>query len=323
MKIGILGCGAYGIALSDILTKNNNEVLMWTKFEEEMNSLKTTRRNEKAIPGYILNSNIDITTDISKVIEESNLLLIVIPITFLEDAIKEMKPYIKNNNIVIATKGIEKNGLTASSLVKKHLDTKNIAVLSGPTFAIDLVSGNVVGLTAATTNDEIKSIVGKAFTTDYLKLKYTTDILGTEICGAIKNVAAIATGILNGLNTNESTNAMMLTELISDIRTLLKELNAYENTFLTYAGIGDLYLTCTSTKSRNFSYGKLLGENKSSEELNNYLNNNAVEGVYTLKSIHNLLKDKNISLPIIDMIYEIVFNKINPKELLTVLVDKD
>ena len=116
---------------------------------------------------------------------------------------------------------------------------------------------------------------------------------------------------------------MMLTKLINDIRTLLENLGNNKDTFLTYAGIGDLYLTCTSIKSRNFSYGKLLGENKSQEELDNYLNNNTVEGVYTLKSIHNLLKDKNISLPIIDMVYEIVFNKINPKELLTVLVDKD
>ena len=323
MKIGIIGCGAYGIALSDVLVNNNHDVIMWTKFEEEMNSLKLTRKNDLAIPGYILNNNIDITTDISKVIQESNLLVIVIPIAFLEDTIKEMQPYIKDNNIVIGTKGIEKNGLTASSLVKKYLNTNNIAVLSGPSFAVDLVSKNIIGLTVATTTNEIKDIVDKAFNNNYIDIEYTNDLLGTEICGSIKNVVAISTGILNGLNTNESTQAMMLTKLINDIRTLLENLGNNKDTFLTYAGIGDLYLTCTSIKSRNFSYGKLLGENKSQEELDNYLNNNTVEGVYTLKSIHNLLKDKNISLPIIDMVYEIVFNKINPKELLTVLVDKD
>ena len=323
MKIGILGCGAYGMALSDILVNNNYNVIMWTKFEEEKNSLKLTRKNDLAIPGYTLNSNIDITTDISKVIENSNLIIIVVPIAFLEDTLKEIKPYIKDNNIVIGTKGKKKNGLTASLLVKRYLNTNSIAVLSGPSFAIDIVSKSPIGLTAATTNNETKDLVDKAFSNNYIDIEYTNDLLGTEICGAIKNVAALATGILEGLNTNESTQAMMLAKLINDIRILLENLGNNKDTFLTYAGIGDLYLTCTSIKSRNFSYGKLLGENKSIEELNNYLKNNTVEGVYTLESIHNLLKDKNISLKIIDIIYEIVFNNINPKELLTVLVDKD
>lgn len=322
MKIGILGCGAYGMALSDILVNNNHNVMMWTKFEEEMNSLKQTRKNEKAIPGYTLNNNIEITTDLSKIIKESNLLVIAIPIAFLEDTLKEMKPYINGNNIVIGTKGIEKSGLTASSLVKKHLNTNNIAVLSGPSFAIDVVSKKTMGLTVVATNNEIKELVDEVFRNHYIDIEYTNDLLGIEICGAIKNIAAISTGILEGLNTNESTTAMLLTKLISDIRTLLDKLDSNKDTFLTYAGIGDLYLTCTSTKSRNFNYGKLLGSNKSREELNEYLQNNTTEGVYTLESIHNLLKDKNISLKIIDTIYEIVFNNMNPKELLTVLVDK-
>ncbi|MBE6157530.1 MAG: NAD(P)H-dependent glycerol-3-phosphate dehydrogenase [Firmicutes bacterium] len=321
MKIGVFGCGAYGMALSDILANNNHKVTMWTKFEEEMNSLKTTRKNEKVLPGYILNDNIDITTDMKKVIEESELLVMAIPMAFLESTVIEMKPYIKNNNIVIGTKGIEKSGLTAHEIIKKHLDTDNIGVLSGPSFAIDIVSKNVLGLTVATASKQTKELVEKTFSNNYINLEYISDIAGTEICGAIKNVAAIGMGILTGLHTNESTQAMMLKRLIEDIRTLLDKLGSNKDTFLAYAGIGDFYLTCTSTKSRNFSFGKLLGE-KNKEEVKTYLENTTVEGVYTAKSIHSVLKDKNISLPIIDTIYEIIFNEEDPLKLLTVLVEK-
>ena len=322
MKIGILGCGAYGLALSSVLDKSN-DVVMWTKFEEEMNNLKETRSNDKVLPGYKLDSNIDITTDLASCLNNSDLLIIVIPILFFEETIISMKPYIKDQNILIATKGITTDGLMAHEVVKKYLDTEKVGILSGPTFAIDLVSKNIAGFSIATKSSETKEVVDKAFIKDNLRIEYITDLVGTEICGSIKNVLAISAGILSGLKSNESGQAMVITGMINEIKNILVGLKADPYTILSLAGIGDIFLTCTSTKSRNFSLGKLIGEGKSNEEIDNYMENTTVEGVYTLKAMKNLLDNNGLVSKDIDIIYNIVFSNRDPKDLLSYYVDKN
>ena len=162
----------------------------------------------------------------------------------------------------------------------------------------------------------------EALQNNYIKLRDTTDIIGVEICGSIKNVIALAAGMLAGLNANESTKAMLLTEAVHDMENILDAFNCDKKTVKSFSGIGDLILTCTSTKSRNYSFGKLVGSNKSPKEIKEYLNNTTVEGYYTLESIYKLLKDKKVTIPIIDLIYEIIVNNKNPNLLLTFLVFK-
>ncbi len=323
MKIGIFGCGAYGMALSSVLDYNNCDITMWTKFEEEKNQLEVTRKNEKLIPNFSISDKIKLTTSVEECIKDKDLLIVVIPAAFIDSLAVEMKPYIKDNHIIIASKGIEqKTGLFINQIIEKHLDTKNIGVISGPSFAVDLVSKMPVGLTLATKSEDTKALAKKALQTPYVKLRSTEDIIGTEICGAIKNVIAISSGILEGLGANESTKAMLLTEAVHDIEEILEAFDANKRTVLSFAGFGDLLLTCTSEKSRNYSFGKLLGEWKTKEEIDKYLKETTVEGFYTLDSIYELLKDKQVSIPIIDLIYDIAVNGRNPKELLTFLVEK-
>ena len=323
MKIGLLGSGAYGMALSSVLANNGCDITMWTKFEEEKDNLEKTRKNEKLIPNFEIDKNIKLTTSVKECVEDKDLLIIVIPAAFVDSLCEEMKPYIKNNHIVIATKGIEQGtGLFVSEIVGKHLKTKNIAVLSGPTFAIDLVSGMPAGLSIASKSKKTIEIAKKALQNNYVKLRETNDVNGVEICGSIKNVIALSAGILEGLKANESTKAMLITEALYDMERILDAFNCDKHTVLSFAGIGDLILTCTSTKSRNYSFGKIIGEKASKEELDNYLSNTTVEGYYTLESIHQLLKDKDVRIPIIDLIYEIVVNGKNPELLLVFLVFK-
>ena len=157
---------------------------------------------------------------------------------------------------------------------------------------------------------------------NYIKLRETDDVVGTEICGSIKNVLALAAGMLEGLGANDSTKAMMLTEAVHDMEEILDAFNARKRTVTSYAGIGDLLLTCTSVKSRNYRFGKLLGEKKSQDEIKEYLSTTTVEGFYTLESIYKLLKDKKVSIPIIDLIYDVAVNGQAPEKLLTFLVEK-
>ena len=324
MKIGIFGTGAYGMALASILSENKHDITMWTKFKEEKDLLIKDRGNQKLLPGFFLDNNIKITNNINECAKDKDLLVIAIPAAFVTDLCSELSYVVdKDVNICIASKGIEQNsGLFVHQIVGNYIDSENIAVISGPSFAVDVVTKKPIGLTLATTSINAKNVVNKAFRNDYVKLRHTNDIIGTEICGSIKNVIALASGILGGLNASDSTRALFITESIHDIEEIIDAFDGDRRTVLSFAGFGDLLLTCTSTTSRNYSYGKLVGERKSKEELDNYVKNTTVEGYYTLESIYQLLNDKNVSIPIIDLIYNIIKNDKNPKELLTFLVTK-
>ena len=324
MKIGLFGCGAYGMALSSILIANDHEVEMWTKFQEEKERLETTRKNEKLLPGYTLSDKIKITTSVKDCIKDKDLLIIAIPAAFIDSLALEMQPYIKDNHILIATKGIEQGtGLFINEILEKYLDTKNIAAISGPTFAVDLITKMPAGLSVASKNDETIELAIKALQNKYIKLRPTHDIIGVETCEDIKNVIALSSGMLAGLGANDSSTAMLLTEAIHDMKEIIDAFNGNKKTVLSFAGFGDLLLTCTSTKSRNYSFGKLLGEKRPKAEIEEYLKNTTVEGFYTLESIYKLLKDKKVSIPIIDLIYDIAVEGKNPEELLTFLVEKN
>lgn len=324
MKVGIIGCGAYGMALSSILIDNECDVMMWTKFVSEKEQLETTRKNEKVLPGFELNDKIKITTNIETIIDFSELLIIAIPTGFVEETVERMKDYITNQRILIASKGIQqKTGKFLHQIVGKYISVDKIAILSGPTFAHDVIQKSPMGLSIATTDVNTFKIVKEAFSNKYTKVRYTSDVIGVEICGTVKNIIAIATGMLSGINTTASTQAMFLTEVIHDIEDILALFNADKKTVLSYSGIGDLLLTCTSEKSRNFCYGKLIGEGKTPETIAEYTKNNTVEGLYSLKSVHELLEKNNMNAPIISIIYDIVFGAKSVEELLPFLITKE
>lgn len=324
MKVTILGSGAYGISLAMMFNKNNCDVTLWEKFEKCAKELDETRINKKALPNITIPKNIKISSNLEESIKDSNLIVFAIPATFVNDTAKELAKYIKKNqHICIATKGIEQNTcLFINEVIEKHIKTKNIAVISGPSFAIDMANFVPIGLALATKNKKTAAILHQTLANETLKLRETDDIIGTEICGSIKNVIAIAAGIIYGMGLPESTQAMFITESLHDIKALIKALGGNGKTILSFAGFGDLLLTCTSTKSRNFNFGRLIGEEKTKEEIDNYINNNTIEGLYTLKSIHKLIKNKKVDIPIINLIYNIVFHNKKPAEIKRFLIEK-
>ena len=323
MKVGLFGCGAYGIAISSILSDNKCDITMWTKFEAEKESLEKTRVNERLMPNYKIPEDVKFTTSVKECIKDKDLLIIAIPAAFVDDLAKAMKPYIKDNHILIATKGIEQDtGLFINQILEKYLDTTNIAVMSGPSFAVDIITRMPAGLSLASKKIKTRELAKAALQNKNIKLRETRDVIGVEICGSIKNVIALSAGMLDGMKANDSTKAMFLTEAMHDMEEILESFGAMRRTVTSFSGIGDLFLTCTSTKSRNFSFGKLIGEKRSKEELDEYLKNTTVEGFYTLESIYKLLKNKKVSIPIIDLIYDIAVEGKDPEELLTFLVEK-
>ena len=324
MKVTVLGGGAYGIALTLMLYKNNCDITIWEKIDNTREQLIKKRENKNVLPGIKIPHEIKIEGDLETAVKESELIIYAIPAGFVDSVSLELSKYIEENqHICLASKGIEQDTcLFVDDVLKKYIKTKNLAVISGPSFAIDIANNTPIGLTLATKNKKTCEIVHKTLENDTLKLRDTEDITGTEICGSIKNVIAIASGILGGMKLSESTQAMFITESLHDIKSLIKALGGDGKTILSFAGFGDLLLTCTSTKSRNFTLGKLIGEGKPKRVIDEYIENTTIEGLYTLKSIHKLIKNKKVDIPIIDLIHDIVFYDKDPNEIKTFLIQK-
>lgn len=323
MKVSILGTGAYGISLGLILNENKHKVEMWTKFEEEANYLNQTRvsPNLKNIP---IDKDIKISTDFEGTVKDADLIVIAVPAGFVDDISQELKKYLKEDqHVCIASKGIEQDTcLFVYDVFHKYIDSDKVGVISGPTFAIDVAHKVPIGLSLASKNEDTIKIIKDALQNSHVKLRETDDILGVEICGSIKNVMAIASGMLEGMGLPISTQAMLITESLNDIKELIDALGGDKKTILSFAGFGDILLTCTSTKSRNFSFGKLIGANTPQEEIDNYRDTTTIEGLYTLKSIYKLINDKQVNMPIIDLINDIIYNGKKADELLKFLIEK-
>ena len=324
MKVAILGAGAYGLSLALMFCKNNAEIVIWTKFDEEKEMLEKNHENKKVLKGVKLPDSFKYTTDMKEAVKDAILIMIAVPAGFVDDVSRELKHYITNNqHVCIGAKGIEQDTcLFVTDVFKKYIKTTKLAVISGPSFAIDIAANVPIGLSLGTKNKETLLLLKNILQNNTLKLRHTRDILGIEICGSIKNVIAIAAGMLEGMQMPESTQAMFITESLNDIKNLIKALGGSKKTILSFAGFGDILLTCTSKKSRNFTFGYLIGSGASKKEIDDYLDNTTVEGLYTLKSIYKLLDNKKVNMPIINLIYNIIFNDFNPRELLQFLIEK-
>lgn len=321
MKVTVLGTGAYGLSLSGILAENKNEVVMWTRFQEEKDRLLETKTSPK-LEGFILDENIKIETNLELAVKESQLIVLAIPTAFITGVCKDLKKHIKQSQyICIASKGIEQGTcLFIHDMIKKQIKTKNIGAISGPSFAIDLVDKVPVGLSVASKSRKTREVIMRAFENDHFRLEPTTDIIGIEVCGAVKNVIAIASGMIDGLGYPISTQALLITQSLHDIKSLIHALGGSKKTILSFAGFGDILLTCTSEKSRNYCFGKLIGAGASKEQIEEYKNKITVEGLYTLKSIHKLIKNRKINIPTINIIYDIVFSDKKIDKLLEYLM---
>ena len=324
MKIAMIGVGAYSTALAMMLSKKeNNTIMMWTENPELVEQSKHGNRIlEKIFPELELPFNVNLTNSYEEALSDASLVFIAVAAKYVDDVCKGLKPYYdKNVPICIASKGIEEStGSFLSDIVKNSLETNNISVLSGPTFAIDMIHNEPIAL--AGTNKETLEIVKENLENDTLKLRECNDLIGIQICGSIKNVIAIAAGMIKGLGYSESTLAFLINESLHDIKYLIDELGGDKKTVLSYAGVGDLLLTCTSTKSRNFSFGYTVGSSKDPKTIKNFLDTHTVEGYYTLSSIYKLVKTNHVNLPIINLIYDIIMNGKDPNLLSKFLIEK-
>lgn len=324
MKITLLGTGAYGLAIASKLASNNFNVCMWTENKEKEEEYQKTHNLKSINSNYEMPDNIEVTSNIKDAMTNAKIIFFTCASKYVSDMSALILPYFNKDMIIcIASKGIdEKTCNLLSNVVKFILNSKNITVISGPTFAVDMLNNEPVALAIAGTNKKSLNEVISVLSGKTIKLRKSNDLIGIQICGSIKNIIAIASGILGGLGYSESTRAFLINESLHDIKNLIHYMGGKKKTILSFAGIGDLLMTCMSTKSRNYSFGYVIGKTKDKKEMEKYLENNTVEGLNTLKTVLILLKRKNINIPLINIINDIVNFKKEPESLVEFLINK-
>lgn len=325
MKIGIIGTGAFSVAIANLISENKeNKITLWSENKELVEEFAKTHKIEALFKDVTFANNITITNSYDEVLKEIDVLFIVTSIPYLEEVSLAIKDKInKNIPICLCTKGIygEKN-LFAYQIVKSILKNP-LAILSGPTFALDMINKNPIGFNIACKSKKQKELYQKLFNFPYVKVIFTNDLLGISIVGSLKNIYAIGSGIIDGLGFKESTKAYYLTNVFQELNEVLYKFKAEGSTLHTLAGIGDLIATCSSTNSRNFTLGKMISSKKSKKEIVEYKEKNTLEGCQALKHILPLLDKKKCSAPIINSLYKIVFEGEDANTLLTTLQDNE
>lgn len=309
MKVSILGMGAFGIALTKIL-KEDIEVSMWTNFEDELKAVELKRENQAVLPNVKIDKKIELTTDLEKCVKDSSVIFIAVPSVAVRKVATKLNYFICNmQTICIVTKGIEKStNLFMIDVVKECISTDNICVFAGPSFAVEVANGANIGMVVASEKEECKLLIDNVLKKENLSLTSTSDVIGVEISSSVKNVFAIICAMLHDKEDTDSTRAAIFTTILNDFRLVMGVLGGKEATVYSYAGIGDLLLTCMSPKSRNYQFGKLIGSGISKDEALKRMNVKTIEGLYTLDALYDILNQKKIEITSINMLYDIVNN---------------
>jgi glycerol-3-phosphate dehydrogenase (NAD(P)+) len=327
IKIGIVGAGSWGTALANLLADKGYIVSLWVFESEVEQQILNKRENQVFLPGVKLSERLIPSGDLSHVVSGKDLILVVVPSHVMRETAKKFSPHISENALVVsASKGIENmTHLTMSQVLKEtipHVAENRFAVLSGPSFAKEVVEKVPTLISVASKDTEIARFIQRVFATSYFRVYTNNDMIGVELGGAVKNVIAIASGIIDGLGLGLNTRAALITRGLTEIRRLGTKMGARPDTFAGLSGIGDLLLTCTGALSRNYTVGKKIGQGKKAEEIISEMRMVA-EGVKTAKSVYNLSQKLNVEMPICHEIYRILYEDDFPLTAVRRLMTRD
>ena len=323
-KIGIIGAGSWGTALSLALANNGHSVLIWSIVEAEIDMLKKNHEHLDKLPGVKLPDTVDFTTDIEKTITESDMLVLAVPSVFTRSTAQKMSPYVKDGQIIVCVaKGIEDDTLmTISDVVEQEIPKADVAVLCGPSHAEEVGIGLPTTLVAGAHTKATAEHFQEVFMSQVLRVYSSPDMLGMELGGSLKNVIALAAGMADGLGYGDNTKAALITRGIAEISRLAIAMGAAPETLSGLTGIGDLIVTCESKHSRNRKAGYLMGQGKTMQEAMDEVQM-VVEGVYSAKAAVKLGEKYGVSLPIINKVSEVLFEEKDPKEAVNELMLRD
>lgn len=326
-KLTVLGAGSWGTAIANLLANNGHRVHLWCYEKETAEEIKKERTNSVYLPGITLSNDIIPTTSLEEACSNSKRIISVVPSQFTRSVIEKAKPFIPNECFFVsASKGIEKESLcTMSQVIKETLGNEkkyNLVTLGGPTFAIEVAKKLPTVMVIASESEEASRQFQMLFSNHHFRAYTNNDIIGVELGGAIKNVIAIAAGIVSGLGGGHNTIAALITRGIAEISRLGISMGAKLLTFAGLAGIGDLILTCTGNLSRNRTVGYRIAKGESLSDILSGMKMVA-EGVETSKSVEGLAKKQNVEMPICHEVYLILFHNKKPSDAIKSLMERN
>ncbi len=310
-KIAVIGSGAWGTALAQVFANAGKEISLYVRNEELAKHIETHKENNVYLPSVILSNNIKATSNIQQAVSDADIILMVVPTQHTRHALENIKPYIKNTAVIVnCSKGIETmSGKLLSAVAEEIIPNNPYAVLSGPSFAIEVARGLPTAVTLATLDLENSKAheFAKVLSSDTFRPYISNDPIGAEIAGALKNVIAIACGIVSGKELGNNASAAIMTRGMAEIKRVGLKLNADAQTFLGLSGIGDLTLTCNSKLSRNYSLGFEIGQGKTIKEIM-HNRTTVAEGYTTTKAVFALAKELKVEIPVCNAVYNMLYN---------------
>ena len=323
-RVGVIGAGSWGIALAKVLHTNGNQVSVWSIVESEIAMLKEKHEHVDKLPGVKLPEEMVFTTDLSDAIIGMDYLILAVPSVFTRSTAKSMAPYVKAGQVIVCVaKGIEESTLmTLSEIVEEEIPVAEVAVMCGPSHAEEVGRGMPTTVVAGAKKRAIAEGVQDIFINEVFRVYTSSDVLGMELGGSLKNVIALAAGMLDGLGYGDNTKAALITRGISEMSRLAIKMGAKAETLNGLTGIGDLIVTCESKHSRNRKAGMLMGQGYTMQQAMDEVKM-VVEGVYSAKAAITLAGKYEVDMPIIEAVNKVLFENKSVKEAAAELMMRD
>ncbi len=320
--IAVIGAGSWGTTLACLLSEKGYDVSLWAYEKELAGEIREKRINSIYLPGYTVSEDLLVTDDLEKAVSKAMFVVNAVPSQYVRGVIGNAVFFLRKEAIIISvSKGIEKGTLFTISSVIRELTNHRIAVLSGPSFAKEVIQKFPTAVTIASEDKALSLLLQEIFSTSYFRVYTHDDILGVELGGALKNVMAIAAGISDGLGLGYNARAALITRGLSEMKRLGRAMGAKEKTFSGLSGLGDLVLTCTGPLSRNYNLGYKLAQG---ERLENILSamKAVIEGIDTAESAFELSKKYLVPMPIVEQIYYVLHNERSPAMAVNELMNR-
>lgn len=321
-NIAVIGSGSWGVALAIYLSNIGHKVKIWS-FAEEEKDLINNEHKCKFLPNANLSEDIICTTSYEEVINDSDMIIHVTPSKFTRNIVKQYKQFVKQQPIIICSKGFEGETLkTLDEVIKDEIPNAKIAVLSGPSHAEEVCFSMPTVLVAASEDERLRKEIQDVFMSENMRIYTSDDVKGVEIGGALKNIIAFCSGVAAGIGLGDNSYAALITRGLKEITRLGIKLGGKKDTFYGLSGLGDLIVTCLSEHSRNRKAGKLIGQGHSLEETKKEVGM-TIESIDNIEVAYKLSKINDIEMPIVNTVYDILHNNLDPKKGAINLMTRD
>ena len=321
-NIAIIGSGTWGIALAIHLAKAGNNIKVWSFSEEEANAINQDRKC-KFLPDAVIGENITCYTDMKTVIEGSEIILHVTPSKFVRETIKKYKEYVTTQPIIMCAKGFEADTLcTLSQIIEQEMPNIQYGIFSGPSHAEEVSIGVPTAIVIASKEESVKNLVQETFMNETMRVYTSDDVIGVELGGALKNIIAFCAGIATELKLGDNSFAALITRGLVEITRLGMAMGGKHDTFYGLSGLGDLIVTCMSEHSRNRRAGRLIGKGYTVDQAKQEIGM-VIESIDNIEVAYALSKKYNIEMPIVNAVYDILYNHLQPKDAVTMLMTRE